>query len=171
MLRRELSNGKGDLRSWNKHKKKRVETRWGIFHCALVSPLRGEEELLIKISWKIVTQRMYATVIPSNSRTATQINAKLSIWNRVVFPFGAQRREEKGGKSLEMDLTSSGEGIYRDAPFPKITRAELLPDGKRDELRDFPRGSNRKSVFWWLEFDRPTDRTPIKKEKTLAELS
>lgn len=81
-------------------------------------------------------------------RTATQINAKLSIWNRVVFPFGAQRREEKGGKTLEMDLTSSGEGIYRDAPFPKITRAELLPDGKRDELRDFPRGSNRKSVFW-----------------------
>lgn len=114
---------------------------------------------------------MYATVIPSNSRTATQINAKLSIWNRVVFPFGAQRREEKGGKSLEMDLISSGEGIYRDAPFPKITRAELFPDGKRDELRDFPRGSNRKSVFWWLEFDRPTDRTPIKKEKTLAELS
>lgn len=125
-----------------------METRWGIFHCALVSPLRGEEELLVKISWKMVTQRMYATVIPSNSRTATQINAKLSIWNRVVFPFGAQRREEKGGKSLEMDLTSSGEGIYRDAPFPKITRAELLPDGKRDELRDFPRGSNRKSVFW-----------------------
>lgn len=125
-----------------------METRWGIFHCALVSPLRGEEELLVKISWKMVTQRMYATVIPSNSRTATQINAKLSIWNRVVFPFGAQRREEKGGKTLEMDLTSSGEGIYRDAPFPKITRAELLPDGKRDELRDFPRGSNRKSVFW-----------------------
>lgn len=125
-----------------------METRWGIFHCALVSPLRGEEELLVKISWKMVTERMYATVIPSNSRTATQINAKLSIWNRVVFPFGAQRREEKGGKSLEMDLTSSGEGIYRDAPFPKITRAELLPDGKRDELRDFPRGSNRKSVFW-----------------------
>lgn len=125
-----------------------METRWGIFHCALVSPLRGEEELLVKISWKMVTQRMYATVIPSNSRTATQINAKLSIWNRVVFPFGAQRREEKGGKSLEMDLTSSGEGIYRDAPFPKITRVELLPDGKRDELRDFPRGSNRKSVFW-----------------------
>lgn len=125
-----------------------METRWGIFHCALVSPLRGEEELLVKISWKMVTQRMYATVIPSNSRTATQINAKLSIWNRVVFPFGAQRREEKGGKSLEMDLTSSGEGIYRDAPFPKITRAELFPDGKRDELRDFPRGSNRKSVFW-----------------------
>lgn len=125
-----------------------METKWGIFHCALVSPLRGEEELLVKISWKMVTQRMYATVIPSNSRTATQINAKLSIWNRVVFPFGAQRREEKGGKSLEMDLTSSGEGIYRDAPFPKITRAELLPDGKRDELRDFPRGSNRKSVFW-----------------------
>lgn len=125
-----------------------METRWGIFHCALVSPLRDEEELLVKISWKMVTQRMYATVIPSNSRTATQINAKLSIWNRVVFPFGAQRREEKGGKTLEMDLTSSGEGIYRDAPFPKITRAELLPDGKRDELRDFPRGSNRKSVFW-----------------------
>lgn len=125
-----------------------METRWGIFHCALVSPLRGEEELLVKISWKMVTERMYATVIPSNSRTATQINAKLSIWNRVVFPFGAQRREEKGGKTLEMDLTSSGEGIYRDAPFPKITRAELLPDGKRDELRDFPRGSNRKSVFW-----------------------
>lgn len=125
-----------------------METRWGIFHCALVSPLRGEEELLVKISWKMVTQRMYATVIPSNSRTATQINAKLSIWNRVVFPFGAQRREEKGGKTLEMDLTSSGEGIYRDAPFPKITRAELFPDGKRDELRDFPRGSNRKSVFW-----------------------
>lgn len=117
-------------------------------HFSLVSPLRGEEELLVKISWKMVTQRMYATVIPSNSRTATQINAKLSIWNRVVFPFGAQRREEKGGKSLEMDLTSSGEGIYRDAPFPKITRAELFPDGKRDELRDFPRGSNRKSVFW-----------------------
>lgn len=113
-----------------------------------VRSIRGEEELLVKISWKMVTQRMYATVIPSNSRTATQINAKLSIWNRVVFPFGAQRREEKGGKTLEMDLTSSGEGIYRDAPFPKITRAELLPDGKRDELRDFPRGSNRKSVFW-----------------------
>lgn len=37
---------------------------------------------------------------------------------------------------------------------PKITRAELLSDGRRDELRDFPRGSNRKSVFWWLEFDR-----------------
>lgn len=125
-----------------------METRWGIFHYALVSSLRGEEELLVKISWKMVTQRMYVTVIPSNSRTATQINAKLSIWNRVVFPFGAQRREEKGGKTLEMDLTSSGDGIYRDAPFPKITRAELFPDGKRDELRDFPRGSNRKSVFW-----------------------
>lgn len=72
----------------------------------------------------------------------------LNFRSGIAWYFGAQRREEKGGKTLEMDLTSSGEGIYRDAPFPKITRAELLPDGKRDELRDFPRGSNRKSVFW-----------------------
>lgn len=31
-----------------------------------VRSICGEEELLVKISWKMVTQRMYATVIPSN---------------------------------------------------------------------------------------------------------
>lgn len=31
--------------------------------------------------------------------------------------------------------------------FPKITSPETL-DGKRNELRDFPRGSDGKSVFW-----------------------
>lgn len=82
-------------------------------------------------------------------------NAKLSIWNRVAFPFGGkctERRGEKGGgfgekgKTLEMDSTSwSGGGDLSRRPVAENYQGS---DGKRDELRDFPRGSNRKSVFW-----------------------